>query len=118
MSPLRIEVFNEVNQEWIETRKFNPTDSPDYVPYSNPNEEGEIYLAECKPDDSKSIIYSVSPWIEDPKELAKASPFLADRSKFVTVQEIRDGDKPFEMDIKTDKDSETRRFRFTHEKGL
>ncbi|MFH1630862.1 MAG: hypothetical protein ABIA21_01405 [Candidatus Aenigmatarchaeota archaeon] len=56
MSPLRVDIYKSDPGEWIEMGRVSPGDRPGSI--SDNNQTGrDVYLFECRPDDSKSIIY-------------------------------------------------------------
>ena len=57
MSPLKVEIFHPINEEWVRMRDVRPTDPPGSVSDNKPNGIRDLYIFECSKDNSKSTIF-------------------------------------------------------------
>jgi hypothetical protein len=80
--------------------------------FSNNTENGvrEVYAFECAPDDSKTTLYKLLPGVD--VEIGRFRTI--NKNEFFPIKEMRRGDEPFEMNIKTDKSPEERKIRISH----
>ena len=109
MSPLNLEIYSP-NRTWIKVAEIRRGDLPGSISDNKSDGSRDVYMFGCLPDDSKSVIYRLKAGLD--KEIG---PLRAITTKGVDiVTEIRRGDKPYKMEIKTDKSHQTRKIRFTH----
>ena len=115
MAPLHIEMFRPTDEKWVRLGEVHPTDPPGSISDNKPNGERNLYIFECKKDDSQSTICRSGQGVD--MEIGRFREALIDSSKLEIVRELKDGES-FEMEIKTDRSPEKRKIRFTHKKGI
>lgn len=111
MSPLNIEVFKpdaRVNEGWIRVGEVQPHDSPGSMSDNQPDGTRDIYMFKCEPDDSKSTISKANFGADI--EQGRIREIID--TGFVLVKELTKGES-FEITVKTDVSSTSRRVRFT-----
>ena len=107
MAPLSLEIYKDGN--WSKVGEIKPGDPTGSI--SDNTETGrEIYLFECSPDDLGSVIYRSKGGI-DKTIGSERQVIMADDE---IIKELQKGDAPYEMEIKTDISTESKRIRFTH----
>jgi hypothetical protein len=108
MAPLSLEVYVADNH-WKEIAQLGPKNRPGSI--SNTlNESREIYMFECLNDNSKSLIYKAKKDINLELNLIR----IIDSENLEIIKELKKGDEPYKINIKTDRDSQSRIIRFTH----
>lgn len=110
MAPLDLEICGP-DEKWIKVNTVKPIDLPASVTDNKPDGKRELYIFQCSADDSHSTIYRSKKGAD-----AEIGPDYraVNTTGLEVMKERKKGDKPYEMNIKTDKGSETRRIRFTH----
>lgn len=109
MSPLNLETYGP-NMNWIKIGEVEPGDPPGSMSNNKPDGSRDIYIFECLPDDSKSVIYRSRAGLDT--EIGPVRALTTTGADI--IKEIKRGDEPYEMKIKTDKSPEPRQIRFTH----
>ncbi|MCX6774499.1 MAG: hypothetical protein NTY99_00195 [DPANN group archaeon] len=109
MAPLDVEICGP-DEKWIKVNTVKPIDLPGSITDNKPDGSRELYIFQCSLDGLYSIIYRSKAGIDAEKGLGR----MITTTGLDVVKELKKGDKPYEMSIKTDKSSETRRIRFVH----
>lgn len=109
MSPLKLEIYGP-NKNWIKVAEVRQRDLPGSISDNKSDGSRDVYIFECLQDDSKSVIYRSKAGVDTEIDSLRAITTAG----VDIVAEIRRGDKPYKMEIKTDKRSEPRQIRFTH----
>lgn len=113
MSPLHVEVFHSIDKKWLRVGEVHSTDPAGSMSDNKPNGQRDLYRFECAKDDSKSTIYRCGISID--REIGVFREVLTDVSKMEVVKELKN-EESFEINVKTDKSSESIKIRFTHRK--
>lgn len=104
--PLKVELYTGEN--WIEYAEFLPGSPLRFVANRKADGTREVYLFQCLPDDSKSVIYrSVSGL-----DTEAGSVRILSTADAEIVKELKKIDEPYEMEVQTDKIK--LKNRFTH----
>ena len=106
--PLRVEVY--ANDRWTEFTMLNPGDRQGSISDIMPDGRRDVYIFECKADDSLSTIYRSLLGIDVADE--RIREIYSAGQEFVKT--LGKGDKPYEMTVKTERSPEPRKIRFTH----
>jgi len=112
MAPLSLEVYNTGEKRWVQLSYVNPGDRIGSISSNKPDGSRELYLFECSPDDSKSLIYRSESGLDIEIERGVLREALT--TGLEVVKELRRGDEPYMLLIKTDKSPEFRQVRFAH----
>lgn len=110
MAPLHIETFNPGRKEWVRVGEIHPTDLPGSISNNKPDGKRDIYQLKCEKDDSKSVIFKCIAGVDTEVGTFRA---IIPISKMEVVKELTRGES-FEMDIRTDRSTVSRKIRFTH----
>ena len=105
---LKLDVYNPNSNNWINIGNLNPGDLPGSVSDNRPGKR-EVYIFECKQDNSKSVIYCSRSGIDAETGDAR----IINTSGVDVIKELKNGET-YEMKIRTDKSLEGRLIRFTH----
>ena len=113
MSPLRIEIFNPVQEEWALVGEIKPADPSGSISQNKPDGSREVYLFECEPDDNQSAIYRSKSGVDtadSKRRLTEATAGLE------TLSTLKDKES-YTISVKTDISDVRRIVRFTHIKA-
>ncbi|OGE78054.1 hypothetical protein A3J19_01080 [Candidatus Daviesbacteria bacterium RIFCSPLOWO2_02_FULL_41_8] len=107
---LGVEVYNAMAKDWVQLPELKPGDRPGSVSQNKPDGEREVYLFECAPDNSHSTIY---------RSTFGADTEIAETRVITTagleiVKELKRGEEPYVLTLKTDISDARRIIRFTH----
>ena len=106
---LTLEMFVPGNNKWTKLADISPGASPGS--FSNNTGEGrEVYVFECLQDNSASVIYRSKAGVDVEMDPGRAIVTTG----LDVVKTLRVGDKPYEIQLKTDRSSGTKRILFTH----
>lgn len=108
--PLVVEAYMEEYNSWLRIAYLNPTDRPGSISNTPQNGRREVYLFDCSLDGLKSTIHRSRAGVD----IANESEREIYLKKAETVKELRKGDLPYEMEVKTDVSQKPKRVRFTH----
>ena len=108
MAPLKIEVYGR--DTWAKVGDIKPGNPSGSISNNNPNGSRDVYVFECLPDNSGSVIYRSKGGCDAETGRARVLSTIGTE----VVRELKRGDLPYEMEVKTDRSAETRRIRFTH----
>jgi len=110
MSPLQIKTRNLEGTGWIKLGDpLMPGDAPGSISNNPPGREREVYVFYCEKDNSSSVIQKT---IRAREDITGRERSLS-RVEFEKVAKIKEGDEPFDLDVKTDYGTETT-IRFIH----
>ncbi|MEK6904360.1 MAG: hypothetical protein AABW87_02085 [Nanoarchaeota archaeon] len=98
------------DDKWVDVGKLRPGDPASSMSNNKPDGTREIYLFECLPDGSKSVIYLSIVGID--AEIGNLRVISTKRARI--VKELTATDEPYIMEIRTDKSPRPRCIRFTH----
>ena len=107
--PLRMDAY--AGGRWVFVAKLGPGQPCATLSDNKPDGSRDIYKLECLPDDSGSVVY---------RSRAGVDADLGDTRivfslEFEKLAVLTEGDKPYEMGLRTDRSPEARRVRFSHE---
>lgn len=111
MSPLNVEIYNPTAKDWVKTGEVKPGDPPGSISDNKPDKTRDLFLFECAPDDSKSVIYKSE--VGADIDTGKLRIVLSDRSRWTVIKELHNGES-YEIRVKTDVSPQPRKIRFTH----
>lgn len=110
MSPLHVQVQNLEGTGWLKFGEpLEPGEKPGSISNNLPDGRREVVFFECMPDDKSSVIYRAIRTVE--QEYGNQRTLTS--SELAEPIILRDGSKPYEVDIKTDIGTEAT-LRFTH----
>jgi len=107
--PLTLEMYSQ-RTGWTRVCQVNPGNPLGSLSDNKPNGRRDVYLFECMPDNSKSVIYHSRAGLDTERGITRN---LVTKGLDV-ITELRVGDKPYEIRLKTDSSPEPRQIRFTH----
>lgn len=108
MPPLDVEAYLP-DRRWTKLFELKPGDQSGSLSNNKPDGSRDVYIFECLPDDSGSVIYRSRAGMDIDDGSAR-TVFTAGAD---VVRELRRGDASYEMSIRTDR-SRPGRIRFTH----
>lgn len=115
MPPLSLELYDPKGQKWTPLSPIlNPGDPPGSFSQNLPDGSRELYMFECAEDDSQSIIYRSPSGLDIADLRGGRDVFKTEDSDWDLVKELKRGDPPYDLTIRTDFDSQGRIIRFTH----
>ncbi len=106
---LRIEAFNPHSNEWVKMGDLKPGEIPGSISQNKPDGKREIYIFECEPDDSKSVIYRSESGVDIATPQIRAA--LTEGLEQVAI--LTEG-QDYKLSVKTDTSSQRRLMKFTH----
>jgi hypothetical protein len=106
----KLEAYRHEDQKWIHVGDVPPGQSGS-LSQNLPEGRREVYIFECEQDDSKTTLYKAAPGIDIEIGRMRASFNLGEME---VVKEIRRGDEPYRMSIKTDVSPQRRIMRLSH----
>ncbi len=110
MASLTLEVYATAD-EWKKIGELKPGDPIGSISNNKPNGTRDIYMFECLPDGSKSIIYRSKAGIDIEYGLTR----MVTTEGAEVIKELRIGDEPYIMEVSTDRSPKSRRqIRFTY----
>lgn len=112
MAPLRIESYRGDISQWVQVGEVNPGDRPGSISQNTPDGTRELYLFECAPDNSQSIIYR-SKFGAD-VDGGKLRVVISDRANLEIMRVLKEGEKPYTLTLKTDVSPQRTIIRFSH----
>lgn len=111
MPPLNLEVFNAQKNEWVKIGELKPGQQPGSVSQNKPDGSREVYIFECKTDDSESTIYRSQAGVD----IATPQTRAIGTAGLEKVAILKDGES-HKISIKTDVNEIRKVIRFTHTK--
>lgn len=112
MSPLQVEAYDPIKDEWVSLPSLNPGSLPGSISQNKPGGTRELYLFECSEDGSHSVIYRSPLGLDIATEDERH--VISDRSDWEIVKKLEEGDKPYIMTVRTDISPKGRVVRFRH----
>ncbi|MFH1630870.1 MAG: hypothetical protein ABIA21_01445 [Candidatus Aenigmatarchaeota archaeon] len=110
MSPLRMDIYDNSSNKWIEIRRLDPGDKP--ASLSNTRKDGrDVYLIECSPDGTKSFVYRMVGGVDAENDDCRI--IMPDEDREVVAILGKNG-KSHELTITTSQGANAK-LRFTHE---
>ena len=106
---LRLELYVE-GREWVKVGELLPGDRHGSISDNRPDGKRDIYLFQCEVGNSKSVIYRSTVGLDfEVKHLRVTST-----QGLEVIKELTSLQPTYEMEVKTDQSSASKRIRFTH----
>ena len=107
---LIFEGYHPERREWVILSELSPGDRPASLSQNKPDGMREVYLFECAPDDSCSIINRSTGGID----AANSNVRVVGTQELELVKKLRRGEEPYTLTMLADGDTQGRIFRFSH----
>jgi hypothetical protein len=110
MSPLHVQLRNLEDTGWLKFGEpLQPGEAPSSISNNPPDGEREIVFFGCEPDGLSSVIRKTI----SARETVSEGTRVFSSSVFDEIKRLRVGDKPYVLDVITDRGDEAT-IRFTH----